>query len=480
MSRKVIDPFDNEDNYNFGSEIEVDVGESKLVAQVVGAEAALYAKLDENNGLVALDSSGNNRHGAFQGGYDENQWTPGKINSAIQGINITSGFINFDQLISFERTEAFSLECWIKFTTTSTQSLISKQKDSGAFEGFGMNMAAGKLRLVIRDANNNVNTVETVNTYNDDIWHHVVVTYDGNNIIGGLNVYVDNVLDRSVSSSAILSDTIINDADLQISGRDGNNICIDSTTSIDEVLIYDRELTTAEISFRWNGGAGTQTIPGASTAFPTNNPTLTSKSNFLATQIQAFDAVIVAAGSDEIRFVILINNVDMYWNGSIWAISTTFAESNTLAEIQANITTLDLGSGQPVNYKPYYHSNDGSSTPVLSEVEIDFDFFGSDVDNPNECIVFGKIFDEDGLPVENVAIKINSTCPVAVYDGESVISFSEKETITNSFGAWSISLIETTRMDIKYDFEFIDGTTTQKFRRGVPDEITKNFSELPD
>lgn len=479
MSRKIIDPFDTPENYVFSSEIEITGGVSRLVPQVIGAEAALYFKLDENDGLVAIDSSGNNRHGAFQGGFDENQWTTGKINSAIQGISTTNGFINIDQLLEYEYNESFSIGFWALFTSTATQSFVSKQKDTGVFEGFAINALSGKLRFVVRDIAFNVLAIETASIYNDGAWHYIVGTYDGSGLISGVNLYVDNSLDKVISSSATLTSSIKNDADFQVSGRDGNNLCLDAGTKIDEVAVYSRELTPAEIDFRWNGGAGTQEIPGASTSYPTTNPYLISKSTFSATEIISFFATIIKFGLDDIRFALIINNIDTWWDGFAWATSTDYSETNTPAEILANLSSLDLSQGLFVNYKAYFHSDDGSTTPELSSVEFNFDFFKGVIDAPNQCLVYGILYDDDNFPLSGIGITVTPSQATGVYNKGSVVCLETKQTTTDVNGYWDVSLTETDHMSgITYTFEFDCPGSVEKYVRKIPDFISINFSEL--
>ena len=193
---KLIFSFNNPENYDFDINlIEIVVGTEKLKPQVVGAQTYMYVKLDENKGLVAIDSSSNNRHGAFQGGFDENIWTPGKINSGIEGIG--GGYINFDSIASFERTDAFSLECWVNFGSSLTQAFMSKQLDSGAFQGFAINVVSGIIRGVIRDDLGKIITVASTLSYNDSAWHHIVLTSDGLSIASGTKLYVDNIVHRN-------------------------------------------------------------------------------------------------------------------------------------------------------------------------------------------------------------------------------------------------------------------------------------------
>jgi hypothetical protein len=403
-----IFPFDNADNYSYlTSKIEVLSGKAQLFPIVSGAEAYIYAKLDENQGLVARDSSGNQRDGAFQGGLDENAWTTGKINSAVEGIGITNGYINFNGFGNFATTQAFSLECWIKFTSTATQTYISKQINSGNFEGYAINCLAGKPRAVIRDDLGNVIAKEHNVAINDNSWHHVVFTYNGSGIPSGVLIYVDNVLNSTTVNTDTLSGTITNTANLQISGRDGNNLTLDVGTIIDEVVIYDRELTAAEIAFRWNTGIGTQQLPGATTAFPTDNPTIETNGLVNITKFNGLSATIVAAGGDEIRAVMNVNGIDKYWNSSAWVNSSGYSESNTIADINTNAASLvsDLSGVAP---KFFLHSNDGSTTPEILDFTMIFDF-GTSLPLLNENIVYASLYDFGANPLITKNILVQAT-----------------------------------------------------------------------
>jgi hypothetical protein len=480
MSYAITYPLDEERNYIFPEEeIEIIGGGSRLVPQVVGTGSRMYSKLDENKGLVAIDSSGNGLHGAFQGGYTENQWVPGKINSAIEGLSVTNGFINYDQLIEYERTQSFSLELWVKFTSTTTQSFVSKQKDSGSFEGFAINVLSGKIRFTIRDDLGNVLSIETNSVYNDGNWHHIVCTYDGSSIISGMTTYIDNVIDQVSIIADTLSGTIKNSADFQVSGRDGNNLCIESTTVIDEIVVYDRELSSAEVAFRWNGGAGTQEIPGASTSFPITNPVLSPKTNILMTEMKNFDATIAKVGLDDIFFTFLIDGIETFYNGSVWTPSSGYPEVNTFAEIQANLSSLDLSDGKNITPNCYHHSEDGSTTPELLEINLSYDNFVSGIITPNQCFVFGYIYDENNDPVEGATIKIQLKSSIDAYDGESIIIFSDKILTSNSSGYWGTFLAETTRMTRRYKVVISKDTLSRIYKDvPVPDLVSVNFSEL--
>jgi hypothetical protein len=471
MGIRNLNFFDNDDNYIYdASKIEFTGSVAKLKPTISGAGALAYWKLDHNKGLVALDSTINGNHGAFQGGYTENQWTTGKINSAIKGLSSTNGFINFDQLISFERTDPFSIEFWIKFTSTTSQIIISKQVSIGVFEGFLVNAVNGNIRFVIRDVNGNILAIETVNTYNDNVFHHIVATYDGSSIIGGLNLYVDNVLDTVINTALPLDSTIINTSNFQLSGRDGNNNTLLSSTIIDEVVIYDREISVADITFRWNGGAGTQVIPGATTSFPTDNPTITNNGSINVTEFIDFDSTNTIVGSDNVFYTLLVDSVEYYWNGIEWTISTGYPNVNTPLEIKTNIANFIIADISKVSIKRYMHSDNGTTTPELQEDYFDYNYI-PEVINLTFATIRGNIFDFDGttsqitIQVQTVREIIGSTTKIT----SNLISVPY-DTIT---GAWEIDLYYEDVEPVELRWFFGNTQIVTNFLTGI-----NNFNDL--
>jgi hypothetical protein len=489
LAFSLLIPFDNPQNYVFPvDKIGVTDGRTKLVPQVSGDDVYIHCKLDENQGLVAIDSSGNGRHGAFQGGLDETAWTTGKINYAIQGNG--SGFINFDGYGDFERTDDFSFVCWFKFTAlVSTEFIIAKQKSISPFIGYSLNTINGKIRLVLRDDLGNLILLESSLTYNDGDWHLFVATWKhiddggGGSLPSGAKLYVDNSEVGVLITGNTLTGTIrIPTINLQISGRDGLNNQLLSTSVVDEVEIYSRELTPADVDFLWNGGDGTQEIPGATTTYPTDNPTIRPNAGVIATEITGFVATINVSGSDEVRWVMTVDSVDKWWNGISWVDSTDYSETNTIAEIAANIGTL-LISNAAISYMTYLHSDDGSTTPQLLDVTISYNI-AADVET-QFCTVYGTNIDTEGNPDSTPFIIQLSQDAVRYFANITRIT---KITITpdENTGYWEIPLLETESMDESIYYEFIFTKSIDDFpkdtliKKDIPNVAYKNFWELPD
>jgi len=193
---------------------------------------------------------------------------------------ITPGVISYNSAVpenigNFERTDPFSVECWFYPTATATQpkALFSHigttLKHRGWIVAANINRTASNSQIscaMISDetANNYFNTFTTVGTINCPInnWHHIIVTYNGNSLVSGLKCYFNNVLKNfSVIVKNTLTDTIKDDT-VKLNIGSGA-IYPYAPGKFDEVVIYNRVLSAAEVSQRYNAGIGTETLFGS-------------------------------------------------------------------------------------------------------------------------------------------------------------------------------------------------------------------------
>ncbi|MHC4560926.1 MAG: LamG domain-containing protein, partial [Planctomycetota bacterium] len=187
-----------------------------------------------------LDSSGNGRNGVLSGTGDFIEGVFGQAldqaGAAYVGITGYKGVLG---------TNAFSITAWIR--TTDAQ---------GVIVGWGGPRGAGDngTHVEFRTANNGLlrvdhggGDVRTNNFVNDDQWHHVAVTVAENASVQwpDVKLYIDGVEDGDHTGDSDPFD-VVSDHDVTIGReqtRDGRNLVGD----IDEVRIYDRELSAEEI-----------------------------------------------------------------------------------------------------------------------------------------------------------------------------------------------------------------------------------------
>ncbi len=200
--------------------------------------------MDEGSGITVSDNSGNGNAGEYRG-------SSLVFDGTTDYVNI-SNEANF----AFDKLNAFSLVAWVKSSDVSDNRFIISKLGSGAGVGYGMfingALANNPLYLYLVDAvGGNVTAQDSSGTnILDNKWHQVVTTYDGSGLASGAKLYIDgNPI--SSNNAGSFSSSMLNGSTVNI-GRDTRNGGY-FPGSIDEVRIYARELSAAEVSEHYQG-----------------------------------------------------------------------------------------------------------------------------------------------------------------------------------------------------------------------------------
>ncbi len=126
-------------------------------------------------------------------------------------------------ILDFDKDEPFSISAWVKATLGATQAIVTKEENGGDFEGYNFILdAAGALTffLVHDIAPADYIAVFSSEKVVDEVWAHVMVTYDGSITAAGVLLYKDglNLTENTISDT--LTDTTVNAAPLNIGARD--------------------------------------------------------------------------------------------------------------------------------------------------------------------------------------------------------------------------------------------------------------------
>ena len=209
----------------------------------------VYYKLEN-----LTDSSGNSltltNHGTVT-------FTAGKVNNAANFVSASSQYLSHADATAYRMgTGDFSYAFWVKFTESTTRALLD-YGISGSSAGYAVdtvNIGGSSMAFQIAVSDGSRLAYPFINTthaWNDGNWHLLVVTCSRS---GNMVVYVDNVIDGLVSlSTATGSVNSINGFALGANYAGG----ILFNGSMDEFGLWNRVLTSTEITHLWNGGAGT-------------------------------------------------------------------------------------------------------------------------------------------------------------------------------------------------------------------------------
>lgn len=221
---------------------------------LVGGPVYAHWKLNENSGTIASDSSAHSRHGTLHN-MEDADWLAGKLNNCLRFEGVDE-YVDCGNIASFERTDSFSIEFWMKSTQLGDfRHLISRFAVNTA--GWIVRLQSGKIEVCLSyiwSTSHLIRKKTIVNTYNDGNWHHVVVTYNGSSLASGLLIYVDGSNQACTVVNDLLDGSMIINTNLNLGAR--NNGSLVYTGYLDEVVIYSYKISDPYILYRYNSGIG--------------------------------------------------------------------------------------------------------------------------------------------------------------------------------------------------------------------------------
>jgi hypothetical protein len=235
-----------------------------VLVSVTGLKA--YYKMEDTsspclNNSTSTDSLGTSSDGTVTGGaFDQT----GKILKAIT-LNGSSGYIQLGSSTSqwqfmYSQGVSCTISMWIKqpviLDTQTTVTLFGTY--NGSNDGMAVNVNGGsttanKVFVTYVNSSGGTRYQDTAwdDAYADDLnWHHFVITQDATSA----ELYVDNVKQATVNNSSTPSGTAVSSP--MILGRYPSQNIRYANTTFDEVSIWNRVLSTNEISTLYNSGDG--------------------------------------------------------------------------------------------------------------------------------------------------------------------------------------------------------------------------------
>jgi hypothetical protein len=301
-----------------------------LAAQPVSSTGGSYAQwhFNESSGSAVADSSGEGRNGTAQNMNDSN-WVGGKLNNGLQFDAVDNQYVDCGDTAGFDQDEAFSFEIWIKADLASRYRYLLGRGTETSGLGVVL-MADGDLKVFLRHPGTGKRIERLVDAnIEDNAWHHVAFTYDGNGTADGLLPYVDGATPATVGTVSNLgaTDSILTTENLTIGATDNGAAGTFRDGVLDEAILYDYALSAAQVADRYNSGSGTESI----------FPSVTSASPSFAAQ-GAVNVEVVITGTD-------FSNITALSFGAEITVNSFTVDS--VSQITANITVDDdaaLGS----------------------------------------------------------------------------------------------------------------------------------------
>ena len=222
-------------------------------SQSLPGVAAAYS-FNEAVGTTASDVSGNGLAGTLTNGP---LWVAGKYGNAVRldGIN---DYVNLSNPTPLRMTGSMTISAWINSSSFPPDDASIVSKRTGADSGYQLDTTVDEgprtigFKLTNSSGLNMARYGATPLQLNT--WYHVAGVYDAS--ARTMNVYVNAQLDNGASIGTITSTQQDSTQSVNIGQRPGLPTTFNFSGSIDDVRIYARVLTQAEIQADMNTPVG--------------------------------------------------------------------------------------------------------------------------------------------------------------------------------------------------------------------------------
>ncbi|MBX3228465.1 MAG: LamG domain-containing protein [Labilithrix sp.] len=223
-----------EDGGDAGPPSCVETGDPDLIA---------YYPLDDATGTTVRDCSGNDRHGVLRGnaGAAAGWTTAGRFGG---GYVPGASHIDLGAVAPhLDESKPFTVAAWVNaktFSNTTNSTYVLGRSSDTASAGWRIGTDVSKTWVSKLRETSAVIALTSSPSQLENTWVHLTATFGG----GAAGLYLNGALvDSAAGLGAMVTDT---PATLRIGSRSDNTQFFAGT--IDEVRIYKRALTTAEIS----------------------------------------------------------------------------------------------------------------------------------------------------------------------------------------------------------------------------------------
>jgi hypothetical protein len=259
---------------------------------ILGDDPIAYWRLGESSSSsTAVDSTGHGHNGSYSALANLQFGIPGALigdsdtgllGTGSPGFPVTPVLIGNDPV--FDLGSALTLEAWFKSTAGigQNQAFIDRRSSvPTSFYSYYLGTAFGQGCIAVVVEGQRGLLCAGPNVY-DQQWHHIVGTYDGEEI----RLYLDGSLQGVLPQTGSV-DTSTREVGIG-SYANADNVLYGS---LDEVAIYATPLTSAKIKEHYDVGLGLVPPPLTATPSPTATPTDTAAAVNTPTQTSTVAAV---------------------------------------------------------------------------------------------------------------------------------------------------------------------------------------------
>ncbi len=238
---------------------------------------------DEASGTTATDASGNNLNGTLVNGPT---WALGKYGNAVN-LDGSNDYVNLGNPTALRITGSMTISAWINSDKFPYDDAAIVSKRTGGSSGFQLDTTIDQgpraIGFKLTDSSNADMIRYGATAMQTNTWYHVAGVY--NAAARTIDVYLNGQLDNGPRIGTITSSQINSSQNVNVGRRPGA-AGFEFSGRVDDVRIYDRALTQAEIQSDMNASLGlpsdiTPPVISAvnATAIATSSATITWTTN---------------------------------------------------------------------------------------------------------------------------------------------------------------------------------------------------------
>lgn len=269
------------------------------------------------SGSNPLDISGNSNDGSNNGA---TTGVSGYWNQAFD-FDGSSDYVDLTTNYNYANAQSASYCFVLKTTETSYQPLMGTM--TSANKGMGLDLIGGKLQVTYLTSGSNFFRQVSTTSINTGNYVDICVTYDGSNSNSGIKIYIEGSADTMIPSGSGTVGTLPSANTFRVGNRIGRGEYLDGI--IDELAIYDREITSGEVSSRNSASQNPYVVPDVP------------------------DDTLFVDVSD-IDSGLNVNNVTVWWNGSSYSNTTGNVVSINISAEGGNINLTQNFTVGSLNY----------------------------------------------------------------------------------------------------------------------------------
>jgi hypothetical protein len=212
--------------------------------------------LNETSGLTAADASGQGNTGSLTNGPT---WTTGKIGGALN-FDGSNDFVSVADAASLDLGNTGTMEAWVKLDTLGRwHSILAKgSANNDAVHNYALEVTnTNTIRCIIGNGSSYQVLDGTISAVAGQ-FTHLACSWTGSSV----NLYINGALNRSVTQTVTPAG---NTAQLFLGQFGGNSDRLDGI--IDNVRIYNRALSTAEVQVNMTTPVGSTSSTPTTTSY---------------------------------------------------------------------------------------------------------------------------------------------------------------------------------------------------------------------